>query len=219
MSDAIQLNAELSDYIARVSIRESEPMRRLREETLAMPNSSMMTSPVQTQFLALLARVGGARRCLEIGVFTGYTTLALASELPPDGRVIACDISEQYTSIARRYWTEAGMDDKIDLRIAPALDTLDGLIAEGNDGAFDFAYIDADKSRYADYYERVLRLLRPGGLVAADNVLWSGDILREDSKDADTLALRNYNETLRYDDRVTISLLPIRDGLLLACKR
>lgn len=218
MSDAINLSPELSNYIRRVSVRESDTMRRLREETMALPNANMLTSPEQSQLLALLARIAGARRCLEVGVFTGYTTLAIARELPPDGRIIACDVNEQYTSIARRYWQEAGVADKIDLRLAPALETLDRLIDEGVEGTFDFAYIDADKTNYLNYYERVLKLLRPGGVVAADNVLWEGKVTDPSENGADLRALRQYNETLLKDDRVSISLVAIRDGLMLACK-
>jgi predicted O-methyltransferase YrrM len=179
----------------------------------------MQISPEQGQFMALLVHVLGARRTLEIGVFTGYSSLAVALALPEDGRVIACDVSEEYTSVARRYWREAGVEDKIDLRLRPALQTLNDLIALGQAGSFDFAFIDADKENYENYYERCLTLIRPGGLIAVDNVLWSGRVLDAADQDGDTNAIRAFNQKLLADDRVWLSLLPIRDGVTLACKK
>ncbi len=169
--------------------------------------------------MALLVELTGARLTLEVGVFTGYSSLAVALALPADGRIVACDVSEEWTAIARRYWAEAGVADKIDLRLAPALDTLDALIAAGEVGTFDFAFIDADKETYADYYERTLELLRPGGLVCIDNVLWGGRVIDPVVGDADTLAIRAFNEKLAIDTRISLSLLSIADGLTLARKR
>jgi caffeoyl-CoA O-methyltransferase len=171
---SIVLTDALYEYLLSVSLREPELLARLRQETALQEMSRMQISPEQGQFMFLLLRLIGARRCLEIGVFTGYSSLVSALALPADGRIVACDISEEWTAIARRYWREAGVEPKIDLRIAPALETLDGLIEAGEAGRFDFAFIDADKESYLAYYERVLRLLRPGGLLAVDNVLWSG---------------------------------------------
>ena len=161
----------------------------------------------------------GARKTIEIGVFTGYSSLVVALALPEDGRVIACDINEEWTAVARRYWREAGVERKIDLRLRPALQTLDDLIALGQAGSFDFAFIDADKENYESYYERCLTLVRPGGLIAVDNVLWSGRVIDAADQDKDTRAIRAFNEKLKSDERVWLSLLPIRDGVTLACKK
>jgi predicted O-methyltransferase YrrM len=179
----------------------------------------MQISPEQGQFMFLLLRLIGATRCLEIGVFTGYSSLVTALALPEDGRIVACDVSEEWTAVARRYWREAGVEPKIDLRIAPALETLDRLVEAGETGRFDFAFIDADKESYLSYYERVLQLLRPGGLLAVDNVLWSGRVADPEVSDADTAALRHFNESLHRDERIDLSLVPIGDGLTLARKR
>ena len=219
MSDAITLPPELTEYIRLVSVKESDVQRRLREETLTRPDASMLTSPEQAQFLSLLVRVLGARRCLEIGVYTGYTSIFIAQALPPDGVLVACDVDAEITGTARRYWREAGLEQKIDLRIAPARDTLEALLAEGHAGRYDFAYIDADKRAYLDYYERVLALLRQGGVIAVDNVLRSGLVVTPATDDPDVAAIRSFNERLRHDDRVAISLLPMRDGLTLALKK
>jgi predicted O-methyltransferase YrrM len=215
---SIGLDDRLYDYILDVSLREPDVLRRLRDETRAMPNFQMQIAPEQGQFMALLVRLTGARRILEIGTFTGYSALAMALALPPDGRLVACDVSEEWTAIARRYWAEAGVDVLIDLRLAPALDTLDRLIADGQAGRFDTAFIDADKGNYLAYYERALDLLRPGGLVMVDNVLWGGRVV-DDPKDADAEAIQAFNAALRDDDRVDVSLVPIGDGLTLARKR
>ena len=170
--------------------------------------------------MALLLRLMGAKKVLEIGTFMGYSALCMALALPPDGTVTACDVSEDYTAIARRYWQAAGVADKITLRLAPALDTLDALLATGQAGTFDFAFIDADKVNYRHYYEKSLALLRPGGLIAIDNVLWGGDVADPDiTDDPDTIALRNLNQTLHQDDRIDLSMLVIADGLTLALKR
>ena len=209
----------LLDYIGRVTLREPEILRRLRDETSCHPYASMQISAEQGQFMALLIHLLSARKTLEIGVFTGYSSLAVALALPDDGRIIACDISEEWTSIARRYWREAGVERKIDLRLGPALKTLDDLIAQGQGGRFDFAFIDADKGNYINYYERALVLLRQGGLIAVDNVLWDGKVIDPSVNDADTRAIRAFNESLHNDERVWLSMLPIRDGLTLACKK
>jgi predicted O-methyltransferase YrrM len=215
----LPINDDLLKYIEQVTLREPEILRRLREETSRHPYASMQISAEEGQFMALLIHLLSASRTLEIGVFTGYSSLAVALALPDDGRIIACDISDEWTSIARRYWREAGVERKIDLRLGPALKTLDDLIAQGQGGRFDFAFIDADKGNYANYYERALVLLRPGGLIAIDNVLWDGKVINPKVNDADTRAIRAFNESLHHDERVWLSMLPIRDGLTLACKK
>ena len=216
---SIVLTDALYDYLLAVSLRETRLQRRLREETAANPMSRMQISPEQGQFMALLARLTGARRCIEVGVFTGYSSLAVALALPDDGRIVACDVSEEWTAVARRYWAEAGVAHKVELRLAPALETLDSMLASGEGGSFDLAFIDADKTNYLGYYERALELLRPGGLVVVDNTLWSGRVADPAIDDADTVALRHFNELLHHDDRVDLSLLPVGDGLTLARRR
>ena len=213
------LTEALYTYLLEVSLREPDVMRRLREETAAHPRSAMQSAPEQGQFMALLVRLMGARKTLEVGVFTGYSALAVALALPPDGLMIACDVSEDYTAIARRYWHEAGIAGKIDLRLAPALETLEALLADNQAGTFDFAFIDADKVSYDAYYERALRLLRPGGLVAIDNVLWQGEVVDPTATNPTVEAIRALNRKLHHDDRIHLSLLPIADGLTLALKR
>ena len=216
---SISLTDSLYDYLLSVSLREPDLLLKLREETAADPAANMQISPEQGQFMGLLARLMGARRCLEIGVFTGYSSLAIALALPDDGRIVACDVSEKWTSVARRYWAAAGVAHKIDLRLATAMETLDRLLADGEAGTFDFAFIDADKENYVGYYERALQLLRSGGLVVADNTLWSGRVADPENAEADTVALRHFNELLHGDSRVDLSLVPIGDGLSLARKR
>lgn len=215
----LTIDAPLWDYMRRVTLREPRVLQKLREETVSHPQANMQISPEQGQFLALLMQLLGARKTLEIGVFTGYSSLAVALALPEDGRVIACDVNEEYTSVARRYWREAGVDRKIDLRLRLALETLDALIAGGEGGRFDFAFIDADKANYANYFERALVLVRAGGLIAIDNVLWYGKVIDPEVQDADTRAIRAFNEKLHGDERVWLSMLPVRDGLTLACKK
>jgi predicted O-methyltransferase YrrM len=209
---------DITKYIQSVTLREPEILKRLREETAKLPNGMMQISAEQGQFMGMLIRLLGAKLTLEVGVFTGYSSIAVALALPEEGRIVACDVSEEYTSVARRYWREAGVEHKIGLRLAPAVETLDRLLAEGKSGAFDFAFIDADKENYDGYYERALKLLRPGGLIAVDNVLWHGKVLDESVQDADTRAIRALNEKLHRDERVWLSLLPIGDGMTLACK-
>ena len=214
----LSLNNSLYEYILSVSLREPEVLARLRAETLQQPMSMMLSAPEQGQFLALLAQLIGARKCLEVGVYTGYSTLWVALALPHDGSVLACDISEKWTAIARRYWEEAGVAERIDLQLAPALETLDRLLAADQAGSFDFAFIDADKENYPDYYQRTLQLLRPGGLLAIDNTLWSGAVADTTRQDPETCAIRALNDLVHADDRVQISLLPVADGLTLARK-
>lgn len=216
---SLDLDDRLYDYLLEASLREPEILRRLREETAAMPLSMMQIAPEQGQFMGLIVELIGARQCLELGVFTGYSSLVVALALPDDGHITACDVSEEFTAVARRYWAEAGIAHKIDLRLAPGLDTLDALLAEGADETYDFAFVDAVKTEYADYYERLLKLIRPGGLIAVDNVLWGGAVADPDDNGEDTVAIRAFNEKLRDDPRVTMSLLPLADGLTLARKR
>lgn len=219
MSSKTFLDQSLYNYLLSASLREPEVLQKLREETAHHPMSQMQIAPEQGQLMALLVQLMGAKKALEVGVFTGYSSLSVALALPADGRLIACDVSDEYTAIARRYWALAGVADKIDLRIAPALDTLDQLIAEGQANTFDFAFIDADKSNYDNYYERALQLVRPGGLIVLDNVLWSGRVADAHVQDTRTNAIRALNTKLHQDDRVNVSLLPIADGLMLALKR
>ena len=216
---SLTLSDALYDYLLEVSLREPPLLARLREETAALPRSGMQISPEQGQFMALLAELVGARRVLEVGTFTGYSALVVALALPADGRIITCDVDEDMTAIAQRYWAEAGVADKIDLRLGPAVDTLDALLADGGADTFDFAFVDADKESYDAYYERALALLRQGGLMVIDNVLWSGAVADPEQQDADTSALRTLNAKLHGDQRVSLSLLPVSDGITLARKR
>ena len=209
----------LSAYMQSVSLREPDVLTRLREETSRLSMSLMQIAPEQGQFMQLLVKALGVRRAIEVGVFTGYSTLCVALAMPDDGRIVACDINKEWTDIAQRYWKEAGVDNKIELRLAPALETLDALIDEQLQNKFDFAFIDADKAGYKDYYERVLALIRPGGLIAIDNTLWNGSVTDESDQTESTQAIRDINRHLHADERVDISLLPIGDGLTLALKR
>jgi len=215
----ITLDDALYGYLLSVSLREPDVLRRLRDETQPMPQSRMQISPEQGQFMALLAELIGAKRCLEVGTFTGYSSLVVALALPDDGRLVACDISEEFTARAKPYWEEAGVADKIDLRIGPALETLDQLLADGEAGSYDFAFIDADKGNYANYFQRAFDLLRKGGLIAVDNVLWGGAVADPARTDADTEAIRAFNQSLTNDPRISLSMVPIGDGLTLARKR
>ena len=219
MPEDLTIGDDLWDYMRRVTLREPALLKRLREETAHDPKSSCQISAEQGQLMGLLMHLIGARRTIEIGVYTGYSALSVALALPDDGRIIACDISDEWTSIARRYWREAGVEGKIDLRLGPALDTLDALIASGYANQYDFVFIDADKTNYADYYERALVLLRRGGLIGVDNVLWYGRVIDASFDDPDTRAIRAFNERILNDDRVWLSMLPVRDGLTLACKK
>jgi caffeoyl-CoA O-methyltransferase len=212
------LDDRLYSYLLSVSLREPDILRQLREETARHPRAMMQIAPEQGQFMALLVQLLGATKALEVGVFTGYSSSCVALALPPNGKLVACDVSEEYTAIARRYWKAAGIADKIELRLAPALETLDGLLAVGQAETFDFAFIDADKENYEGYYERSLQLVRPGGLIAIDNVLWSGRVADPRVRDSSTQALRALNEKLHQDERITLSMVPIADGLTLALK-
>ncbi len=212
------LSDDLYAYLFEHSVREPDVLRRLREETARDSMARMQIAPEQGQLMQLLVRLMGAQRYLEVGVFTGYSSLAVALALPAEGRIVACDVSDAWTKVARRYWNEAGVSEKIDLRLAPALQTLDGLIAGGAAGSFDFAFIDADKTSYGAYYERALTLIRVGGLIAVDNTLWEGRVADPKARDADTQAIRDFNRHLRDDRRVHLCLVPIGDGLSLALK-
>jgi predicted O-methyltransferase YrrM len=212
------LDPQLYQYLLSVSLNEPEILTKLREETAQHPMSNMQIAPEQGQFMALLVQLIGAKKTLEVGVFTGYSSLVIALALPPAGKIVACDVDPDYTAIARRYWEQAGVADKIDLKIAPALETLEQLIQQGQANTFDFAFIDADKRNYPNYYEYALQLVRPGGLIAIDNVLWSGRVADLQDTDKRTQAIRDFNQKLSQDLRVKISLLPIADGLTLAMK-
>jgi predicted O-methyltransferase YrrM len=215
----ITLTESLHHYLLSVSLREPPILARLREETAQHPLANLQIAPEQGQFMALLVRLMEAKKCLELGVFTGYSALSVALALPPDGKLIACDVNEEWTSMARRYWQEAGVAHKIALRIAPALETLDKFLANGEAGSFDFVFIDADKENYANYYERSLELVRHGGLIIIDNVLWSGRVADPNEQDMDTVAIRRFNTKLHLDERIVLSMLPLADGLMLAYKR
>ena len=215
----IEVNADLHQYILQVSLREPAILRRLREETAAMPEHNMQIAPEQGQFMGLLIRMMGANRCLEIGTFTGYSSLAIALALDQDGTLLALDTSEEYTDVARRYWDEAGVADKIELRLAPALETLDEMLdADDQRHTYDFVFIDADKTNYDNYYERCLQLVRTGGVIAFDNTLWDGKVADKSVQDADTAALRELNAKLYADERIELSMLPLADGLTLCRK-
>lgn len=218
-SRTLNLDDRLHGYLQGVSLREPDVLRRLREETARLPMAVMQISPEQGQFMAFLVRAIGARRCLEVGTFTGYSALACALALPTEGELVALDISDEWTRIARRYWDEAGLAAKIRLQLGPAAESLRRLRGEGGDGGFDFIFIDADKPGYPDYVEQGFHLLRAGGLIAIDNVLWSGLVADPDISDPDTVALRNLNASLQDDLRFDLSMLPIGDGLTLLRKR
>jgi caffeoyl-CoA O-methyltransferase len=218
-AETINLTPRLYHYLQSVSLREPQVLRELREETQKLSSARMQISPEQGQFMGLLIKLLNAKKALDIGTFTGYSALAVALAMPKEGKVIACDVSKEWTSIAKKFWEKAEVQDKIDLRLAPALDTLDALLKSGEANTFDFAFIDADKKNYYHYYEKALALLRSGGLVAIDNVLWNGKVADSSITDADTCAIRDLNAKLHQDERITISLLPIGDGLTLARKQ
>jgi len=214
----IILDEKLREYLLNVSVKESEILRELREETAQMEYSAMQISPEQGAFMSFLVELIQAKRTLEIGVFTGYSALVVAMALPEDGIVTACDVSEEWANVGMKYWKKAQVEDKIDLRIAPALKTLDQLLSEGKQGTYDFAFIDADKIEYQGYFDKSLELLRIGGLIAIDNVLWGGSVIDDSIQDSSTKAIRKFNKKLYQDERVSISMVPIGDGLTLACK-
>jgi predicted O-methyltransferase YrrM len=213
------LSDELYDYFCSVSLREPEILRQLREETAKLLEGGMQISPEQGQFMRLLVELSGAKKCLEIGTFTGYSSLSVALSLPDGGKLVACDKSEEWTSIAQRYWKQAGVEKKMQLILGPAIETLDTLLKGGHAGTFDFAFIDADKTNYIGYYERVLNLVRRGGLILVDNVLRSGKVADVSNSEDDTIAIREFNKRLKNDERIFLSMIPIGDGLTLARKR
>jgi caffeoyl-CoA O-methyltransferase len=212
------ITPELAAYIRATAVREPEPLRRLRESTEDHPHAGMQISPEQGQFLHLMARLVGARKALEVGVFLGYSSTWVALALPPGGKVVACDVNQEYAAAAQRTWKEAGVEGRVELRLGPALQSLDALLADGQAGTFDFAFLDADKSNYSNYYERALKLVRPGGLIAIDNVLWDGAVANPNDHEKDTEAIRAINRMLPDDRRVVSTLATIGDGIALACK-
>jgi predicted O-methyltransferase YrrM len=218
-NQTIGLSDELAAYVREVGSREPDVLARLRAETAEIPQHGMQIAPEEGAFLAMLVELTGARRCIEVGTFTGYSSLAVALVLPDDGSLVCCDVSEEWTSMARRYWEEAGVAGKIDLRIAPATETLDRLIVDGGQATYDFAFVDADKSGYDDYYERLLSLIRPGGLIVFDNMLRDGRVLDQNPDNKDTAAIQALNQKLATDERVSLCLLPIADGVTLARRR
>lgn len=218
-NQTLNLNSQLYEYLLSVSLREADILRELRHETAKHPMGIMQISPEQGQFMSLLIQLIGAKKTLEIGVFTGYSTMAVALALPDNGKIIACDNNQEFTDIARKYWQKAGIEAKIDLKIAPALETLQQLIDKGEAETFDFAFIDADKSNYDSYYEKSLVLVRKGGIIAIDNVLWGGKVADSTIQDNRTTKIRALNEKIYQDSRVNLSLLPIGDGLTLAMKK
>lgn len=215
----LPLDDRLYEYLLATSLREAPALASLRQETESHPSANMQIAPEQGQFMQLLVHLTGARRALEVGVFTGYSSLAVAMALPTDGYLLACDVSDEFTAIARWHWAAAGVTERIELVLAPAIETLDARLGAGEAGSYDFAFIDADKENYVEYYERVLALLRPGGLMAVDNTLWSGAVADPSDQSAETLAIRQFNEHVRADERVDLSLVPIGDGLTLARRR
>lgn len=215
----LSIDDRIYDYLLSVSVQEPALLTQLREETAREPLANMQIAPEQGQFMALLVELLGVRRAIEIGTFTGYSALCIAMSMPEDGQLICCDNSEQWSAVARRYFAEAGVAERIDQRVAPALATLDDLLEQGQAGTFDFAFIDADKGNYQNYYERCLRLMRPGGLIAVDNTLWDGSVADPENQESDTVAIRRFNEKRYQDKRISLSLVPIGDGLTLARKR
>lgn len=215
----IGLSESLAAYVSSIGYRETDAQRGLREKTAPMSAGMMQISPEQGAFMSILVRVMGAKLCVEVGTFTGYSALTVAAALPADGKVICCDVSDEWTSVGKPFWQDADVADKIDLRIAPASETLDSLIADGMTGTVDFAFIDADKTGYATYYEQLLTLLRPNGLIAVDNVLWGGSVTDLSDTSEDTVAIRALNEMIAKDNRVEIALIPIGDGLTLVRKK
>lgn len=218
-SRSFAVDPKIEDYVDAVNAPEPELLGRLRKETSEMPRAQMQIGAAQGQFMAMLAKLIGAKRYLEIGVFTGYSSTVVAMALPADGQVVACDVSEEFTSVARRYWKEAGLDSKIDLRLAPAQDTLDELISSGQSGSFDMAFIDADKINVVAYLERCMKLVRKNGLILIDNVLWSGRVADPAASDEDTMVLKAFNPTLRERSDIDVLMLPIADGITVIRKR
>ena len=218
-SSTLQLNEKVYDYLLGHSLRESTACQQLREETKPMKMGMMQVSPEQGQFMSLLVELIGARKAVEVGTFTGYSALRVAQALPADGTLVCCDVREEWTAVGKKYWEQAGVSDRIDLRIGPAVDTLKVMRDAGEEGTFAFGFIDADKANYQSYYEHVIALLRTGGLLLIDNVLWGGSVANPDKTDEDTEAIRALNTFVHHDDRVSLSMLPVGDGLTLALKR
>lgn len=216
---SLNLDDNLYQYLLDVSLRETPLLKRLRDETALLPTARWQIAPEQGQFMAMLVQLTGARRILEIGTFTGYSAICLAQAMPADGKLICCDLPGDYNAIARRYWHEAGVLERIELRLAPALETLSALERSGQGESFDLIFIDADKANYPVYLEHALVLARQGGLILFDNVLWSGRVLEQNPDSADTRAIQALNRTLKRDQRLDLSLLPVGDGLTLCRKR
>lgn len=215
----INLATDMYEYLLSVSLRESEVLRDLRDETAQQTLARMQIAPDQGQLLSMLVRLSGAQRALEIGVFTGYSSICIAQALPDEGQLIACDINAEWTDIARKYWSQAGLGDRIELRLAPAMQSLKHLLDMGEQSSFDFAFIDADKENYLGYYEACLQLVRPGGLICIDNVLWSGKVLESDTSDEETRAIQQLNQHVHTDERVDVVMLAVADGITLALKK
>jgi caffeoyl-CoA O-methyltransferase len=224
MAEQVEMNAVLYDYLKSVSLREPEVLARLRAETATLPRRFFQISAAEGQFMALLVKLIGARKILEVGVFTGYSSTVMALAMPKDGRIVALDVSEEWTAMARRYWQEAGVADKIELRLAPGIDSMDALIADGQAGSFDMVFIDADKPNYPGYFERSLALLRKGGLIIVDNTLFGGRVVGQNIEGLEqwqldwTEDVRKFNEKIHHDPRVTLSMIPVGDGMTLAIK-
>ncbi|MFJ6086267.1 O-methyltransferase [Streptomyces sp. NPDC092369] len=219
MRDQIDMTPPVLDYVRDISLREEPALRQLREDTAVLPRRIMQILPEEAQFLALLVRLTGAREVLEIGTFTGYSALCMARVLPADGTLLTCDVSEEWTAMARHAWQQAGLDDRIELRLGDAVETLDALLLERGPACFDLVFIDANKANYPQYYEQSLALTRPGGLIVLDNTLWSGRVADPTQQDPDTVGVRAVNETLHGDERVDLAMLPMADGITLARKR
>jgi len=214
----LAISESIYQYLCDHSLREDPILKELRDHTYDMEERAMQIAPEQGQFMQMLIKLIGAKNTIEVGVFTGYSSLAIALVLPEDGRIVACDVNPQYTSVAEKFWVNAGVREKIDLRIGPARGTLSELISDGLTGTFDFAFIDADKVNYDHYYELCLQLIRPGGLITVDNVLWGGATADDSINDTDTTSIRALNDKLHRDERIDLSLVPIGDGLTLAMK-
>ena len=219
MKKHIRVNDTTLNYIREHSLREPDFLKSLREKTATLPQKSMQILPEQGQFISLLVKMMGAKNALEIGVFTGYSSICIARALKPGGKLVACDNSKEWTDIAQKYWKEAGVHEKVELKIGDACDTLDTLLADGHEGEFDFAFIDADKGNYENYFERCLQLIRHGGLIMIDNTLWSGKLIDDSIQDEETVALRRINKKLCNDERIDLSILPFADGITLAVKK
>jgi predicted O-methyltransferase YrrM len=215
----IQMNDQLLEYLRQNAVREPKVLQELREETQRLPNAGMQISSEQGQLMAMLVKLVNARKIIEVGTFTGYSSTVMALAMHPEGRLIACDVSEEYTQIARKFWQKAGVEQKVQLILGNAKESLKQLLEAGEQEAFDLAFIDADKTAYADYYECCLQLLRPGGLVLVDNVLWGGQVADSSNHDVDTEALRTFNAALSSDQRIDLCMVPIGDGLTVARKR